>query len=238
MKKRTSNIERRTFNVECGAAYYFALRATKHKSRSISVDRRRRGDYKKGRGKEAKSLRLPAVAPFDSTHGKQGKPVRQAQGKRIELSWGKWAIVDAEDYEMLKRYKWLALEKGRSLYAKTYHLNGKSLHMHRLIMNAPSGLVVDHINHNGLDNRKSNLRLCTRLENQRNARPSRGGSSKYKGVCWHKASKQFAVQISFEGKRLWLGYFKDETDAAKAYDKKARELFGEFAYLNFPEDSS
>ncbi len=191
-----------------------------------------------------KPLRLPAVAPFDCAHGKQGRPFdfaqdRQgrpfdfAQDRRIKLTWGKWAIVDAADYERLRSYKWLAVEMGRCWYGRTLKRDGRPLAMHRLIMDAPKGLMVDHIDHNGLNNRKSNLRLCTRKQNRRNRRPNLGGSSKYKGVCWCKSSKKFRAAISHNKKRIYLGYFHDEVEAAKAYDEKARELFGEFAYLNF-----
>jgi len=105
--------------------------------------------------------------------------------------------------------------------------------MHREIMNAPKGLDVDHIDGNGLNNRKSNLRLCTHAENVHNSRPMRNGSSKYKGVCWHKTYKKWYSSIGKTGKRFYLGRFDNEIDAALAYDKKAKELFGEFAYLNF-----
>jgi len=153
--------------------------------------------------------------------------------KLIPLTQGKFAIVDAEDYEELSRYKWHVNKGGRTDYAKSQK-KGKAIKMHRLLMRAPKGLFVDHINHNGLDNRKSNLRLCTRIENLRNQLPRRGGASQYKGVGWHKKSKKFVARIYMEGKRMHLGYFDDEIEAAKAYDKKAKELFGEFAFLNFP----
>ncbi len=154
--------------------------------------------------------------------------------KRIKLTWGKWAIVDAEDYDRLSRYKWLAVEMGRCWYGRTLKRDGRPLAMHRLIMDAPKGLMVDHIDHDGLNNRKSNLRLCTRKQNRRNRRPNRGGTSKYKGVCWCKSSKKFRVAISHNKKRFYLGYFHDQVEAAKAYDKAAKKFFGEFAYLNFP----
>ena len=157
-----------------------------------------------------------------------------AAKKRIELTFGKYAIVDAEDYDRLSKYKWFALEKGRSLYAKTFLLNGTPLHMHRLVTSAPPHLVVDHINHNGLDNRRLNLRLCTHAQNQKNTRPRSGGTSKYKGVHWEKTKKKFRAKIMYNRKSIHLGYFDDEIAAAKAYDKKAKELFGEYAYLNFP----
>ncbi len=155
--------------------------------------------------------------------------------KLIPLTKGKFAIVDAEDYELLNRYKWHVNKGGRTYYARSQE-KGKPIRMHRLITDAPKGLFVDHINHNGLDNRKKNLRLCTRTQNARNRLPRRGGFSKYKGVSWNTKRKVFIAAISVGGKKQYLGYFDDQIKAAKAYDKKAKELFGEFAYLNFPND--
>jgi len=155
----------------------------------------------------------------------------------IELTWGKYAIVDAEDYDRLNSYKWCAVKEGCSWYAKTFRRDGFPLPMHRLITGAPKGFFVDHENHNGLDNRKQNLRLCTRAQNNRNQRPY-GKTSRYKGVSRYKRTNRYIAAICYQGKRFHLGYFKDEIDAAKAYDKKARELFGRFAYLNFPNSNS
>jgi hypothetical protein len=145
--------------------------------------------------------------------------------------------VDAQDYGRVSQYQWCAVQKPRTWYAKTIHRDGTILSMHRMVANAPKGLFVDHINHNGLDNRKLNLRLCTNAQNQQNSRPRSGGTSKYKGVHWHKARKKFCARIHFNKKSIHIGYFKDEIEAAKAYDKKAKELFGEFAYLNFPAEA-
>ena len=107
--------------------------------------------------------------------------------------------------------------------------------MHRRIMNAPDNLVVDHINYNGLDNRKANLRLATRRQNSLHViRTMNPGSSKYKGVSWHTYKKRWGAQITTYGKTYHLGYFKDEIQAAKTYDEAARKYHGEFAALNFP----
>ena len=191
----------------------------------------------------ASTRRLPAAARSRAV-ALRGRADRQEQRRnhpkeplRIELSWGKWAIVDAEDYEQLSKYRWCAIQTGRNWYAKTFDRNGIILSMHRFITNAPKGLFVDHKNHNGLDNRRSNLRLCTHAQNQQNTKPRSGGTSKYKGVFWEKAKKKFRAKITHNRKGIHLGYFDDEIDAAKAYDKKAVELFGEFAYLNFPQES-
>ncbi len=164
-----------------------------------------------------------------------------AQGaKLLPLSQNKFAIIDAEDYDRLSNYKWCLSKAPHTNYAltrlKRKGSKRKALLMHRFILNAPSHLVVDHINHNGLDNRKQNLRLCTHVQNTQNRRPNRNSFSKYKGVHWLKHRKKFIARIKINGKTTYIGIFKDEIDAAKAYDKKARKLFGEFAYLNFPQD--
>jgi len=161
-----------------------------------------------------------------------------AEGARlIPLTQDKFAIVDAEDYERLSRYKWHASKKGRCWYAASQR-SKKRLTMHRVILNAPRGLVVDHINHNGLDNRRKNLRLCTVAQNNQNSRPHirLNKLSKYKGVTFDKNRNLFNASIRQNKKGYFLGGFKEERDAAKAYDKKARELFGKFAYLNFPAE--
>jgi hypothetical protein len=106
--------------------------------------------------------------------------------------------------------------------------------MHREIMNPPEGLVVDHIDHNGLNNRKSNLRICTRSQNQCNQYRF-DGKSKYKGVAWFKRTRKWTAAVCLRGKRYRLGYFEREIDAAMAYDKAAKKYHREFACLNFPE---
>ena len=95
---------------------------------------------------------------------------------------------------------------------------------------------VDHINGNPLDNRKSNLRICTNAENQRNRGVNKNNTSGYKGVCWAKQNKKWKARIKHNGKLIHLGYYKDKEEAARAYDKKAKELHGEYAYLNFPDE--
>lgn len=102
-------------------------------------------------------------------------------------------------------------------------------------MRAPKGVICDHKNHNGLDNRKSNLQLCTIAQNQYNKAAKKGCSSRYKGVMFRSDCKRWRVKIGFNYKRIHLGNFPDQIKAASAYDDKAMELFGEFAYLNFPE---
>ena len=165
--------------------------------------------------------------------------LRGVKMKHIELTQGKQAIVDDEDFEMLSKYKWHAQRNNRAWYALRHEWNGgnkKAFGMHRVVMNAPVGKQVDHINHNGLDNRKINLRLCTATQNKANRLKPLGGKSKYKGVSLTRCG--WDAKIECKGKRYYLGSFKDEVDAAKAYDKAACELFGEFACLNFPDCQS
>ena len=152
----------------------------------------------------------------------------------IPLTQGRFAIVDAEDYARLAKYKWSCQKSKNNFYATRANGNAR-ISMHREIMKAPEGLQVDHIDGGGLNNRKSNLRLCTHAENVHNSRPMHNATSKYKGVCWHKHKKKWCVSISKSGKRTYLGNFDDEIEAAVAYDRKAEQLFGEFAYLDFPE---
>jgi len=106
--------------------------------------------------------------------------------------------------------------------------------MHQLLMAPPPGMVVDHIDGNGLNNRRANLRICTPQQNRRNTRP-RHKTSAFLGVS--RRGDKYAARIKHHGREFHLGLFKDEIEAAKARDRKAKELFGQFAWLNFPEDS-
>ncbi len=150
----------------------------------------------------------------------------------IPLTQGKFAVVDPEDYDALTKYKWYAIKRGRQYYAVA-KLGRKKVRMHRLIMKSPRNKVVDHINHNGLDNRKANLRLATAQQNTWNKPKQKGSySSQYKGVAWIKDKQRWRSKITYNGRDISLGYFDDEKAAARAYDRKAKELFGEYASLN------
>lgn len=161
--------------------------------------------------------------------------------KLIPLSKGKaYAIVDEEDFEYLNQWKW-KLTGGRASRSKHVGTvgdwrNGKrkdiAILMHREIMNAPKGMDVDHINHNQLDNRKSNLRVCTHHENTMN-RQAVVGVSGYKGVHFDTRTAKWVTQISFMGKTYHIAVFEDEAEAAKEYDHVAKQLYGKFANLNF-----
>lgn len=159
--------------------------------------------------------------------------------KEISLTQGKVALVDLEDYEWLNQFKWRTKKDVHTFYAVRQEgaYPQKFFYMHREILNPPDGYSSDHINGNGLDNRRRNLRICTASQNQHNQKINeQRGSSKYKGVCWHKAVEKFAAYIKANKKLIHLGYFQSEIEAAKAYDAKATELFGEFAKLNFPNN--
>ncbi len=163
--------------------------------------------------------------------------------KQIPLSKGKFAIVDDEDFERANQFKWCwfsSKSAGRNSlgYAcRNQRENGKKkmIFLHRFIVNAPEGFEVDHKDSDGLNCRKENLRICTGSQNLHNQLAREGGTSRFKGVTWAKRDKKWAARICFEYKRISLGHFADEVEAAKAYDEAAKKYFGEFAYLNFKE---
>jgi hypothetical protein len=163
--------------------------------------------------------------------------------KQIPLSGkhgvGKFALVDDDDYKGLIKHKWHLFTDGHTQYAKRHiWIKGEKKHskitMHRQIMNPSALMHIDHIDHDGLNNQKQNLRECTKSENTRN----RGKylskySSKYKGVCWEKESGSWRVCIKVDNKQISIGRFHNEIEAAKARDKAAVKHHGAFANLNF-----
>lgn len=159
--------------------------------------------------------------------------------KKIDVSTKKYpatfALVDDEDFERINKYHWHAPRQRSGVYAvRDITKNGKRkrLHMHREIIGYKEGMVVDHINHNCLDNRKSNLRLCTNTQNSMNMFSHKGSRSQYKGVYFHKSSGHWQSSIRVCKKLIHLGTYKEERDAAKAYNINAKKYFKEFAYLN------
>jgi hypothetical protein len=151
--------------------------------------------------------------------------------REIPLINGGVTIVDDDDYEWLSRWRWNRWERRGNQYALCCS-GHQRLPMHRLILAAPTGMEVDHINHDGLDNRRVNLRLCTRAQNQYNQRVQvRPKASRFKGVRRGYKGKWVAV-ITCQGAAEHLGSFEDEVDAAQAYDEAARRHFGQFAHTN------
>jgi hypothetical protein len=161
--------------------------------------------------------------------------------RRIYLDEGKWTIVDPEDYYRYAGFKWCVAGntnkyyavRGQRISADYIKLTG----LHRLIMNAPKGLVVDHINGNSLDNRRTNLRLVTPLQNHWNGLKMKNTSSRFKGVCFRKDIRKWGAYIKESGKQKNLGYFESEIEAARVYDQAALKNRGALARLNFPQIS-
>jgi hypothetical protein len=156
----------------------------------------------------------------------------------------KFVIVDAEDYERLNTFKWQARRYTTGWYAgrrsRASEGNGrKMVWMHKVVIEPPAGMLIDHRNQNGLDNRRTNLRIATIAENACNRRKTKTAcTSRYKGVTFYKEphrQKRWGAEITKNGRRIRLGRYKNEIEAARAYDEAAKKYHGEFASLNFPE---
>lgn len=161
----------------------------------------------------------------------------------VPLTQGRVTIIDDEDENRVSQYKWCAYKhKDKNTWYATHNFKtiegtfyGQDLH--RFIMNAKPGIQIDHKDGNGLNNQKSNLRFCNNTENHQNQKKSKTYNGKpttsiHKGVVWYKKEKRFRSRISIDGKRIHLGWFKNEIEAAKSYDKAATEHFKEFANIN------
>lgn len=159
---------------------------------------------------------------------------------QIALTQGQVATIDAEDFEMISQYKWCANKRKHRWYAVGYvrgssKTKAKLVYMHRLIAKAETGYDVDHIDGNGLNNTKSNLRSATRSQNMQNERNLRGGTSIYKGVYFNAKRNRWIVEMKIETKKKHIGQFKTELEAARAYNLNALKHYGEFARLNLFE---
>lgn len=142
---------------------------------------------------------------------------------------GEAFIIDVEDFEKANKYTWYITQG----YPKAHiSKTNKNIPIHNIIIDVPDGYLVDHINRDTLDNRKVNLRICTKQQNSFNSKKIENCSSNFKGVHWNKNRNKWQVSIRFNHKRYHLGYFIDEKEAAKAYNKKAKGLYGEYALLN------
>lgn len=162
----------------------------------------------------------------------------------IELTQGYKTIIDDEDYEKIKDYNWVAHKSQNRVIACTRIMNnGKRIRiqMHRFLLNiSDKNIIIDHINRNPLDNRKCNLRICTYQQNAHNrGKQSKKCKSIYKGVYFRNSpnrKKQWQARITIGNKKIRLGCYYTEKEAAEAYDKGALKYFKEFAYLNFKKD--
>lgn len=144
------------------------------------------------------------------------------------------AKVDLQDADRVGAYRWNPKMKNRRCYATSF-INGEKTLLHQFVLGVKgTDGEVDHINHDGLDNRRANLRVVDTQRNQANKRPVPGTTSQYKGVCLRE-NGMWHAQISFNKRKISIGNFREEEDAARAYDRMAKQLFGEYAYLNFPE---
>jgi hypothetical protein len=155
--------------------------------------------------------------------------------KDIPLTQGKVALVDDDDFERVSAFKWHAhLDHGNWYARRWVKATPSTIYLHRFVMDAPCGVQVDHWNGDGLDCQKSNLRRATHEQNTRNARLRKDNTTGFKGVARVTGKTCVAAQIWHDNKLQRIGYFDSPTDAARAYDSVAREVYGHFARLNFP----
>ena len=153
--------------------------------------------------------------------------------RKILLTQDKIALVDIEDYKYLNQFKWCAVKDNKNGFFYAARKGKKSLlRMHRVIMNNPKNMHIDHINSNSLDNRRKNLRICFRAQNQMNRGKQLNNTSGYKGVYWNKVWNKWLSAINIKKKQKHLGYFPTKEKAALAYNEAAKKYHGDFARLN------
>lgn len=159
---------------------------------------------------------------------------------KVPLSQGKFAIVSDEDAEIESYGNWVAHKSGNHFYAcyRGSTANRPRTWMHALVLerilnrSLKKGEIPDHINGDKLDNRRENIRLASRSQNEANKPPRGNCSSRFKGVCWDREKGLWRCMITINKRRIHIGYYKEEEDAAKAYNSKAKDIFGPFARRN------
>ncbi len=172
-----------------------------------------------------------------SAHAAPSVPEGCPPHAEVYVGDGRFAICDWQDWHLVRAYNWRLTTRARSgcLYAQAWDSDGADersrISMHRLILPTPPDKIVDHINGDGLDNRRANLRIATHQQNSFNVR-SHGGASRFRGVSFEAASNLWRAYITLNGKRKYLGRHGLEIDAAKAYNMAAKEAYGDFARLN------
>lgn len=148
--------------------------------------------------------------------------------KKIALPRGRFALVDDQDFERLSQYKWYYVGKYAARKGCKALGEKNTIYMHREVLQTPDGLETDHVNGDGLDNRRENLRACTASENQRNRSVRVDSWSGFKGVQWSPKKNRWSVRITHNRRRLFVGDYDNLLDAARAYDTAAKDLFGDF----------
>jgi hypothetical protein len=153
--------------------------------------------------------------------------------RTIPLTQGMSAIVSEVDFERLSIFRW-SLKDARKPYVIRRGVDGQYVYLHNEVLQVPSTTLIDHRNSNGLDNRQSNLRIASRMQNGWNRKRQRNNVSGYIGVCWRSSRNCWIAQIDANYRRIRVGSFKNAKEAASAYDRAAILYHGEFARLNFP----
>lgn len=165
----------------------------------------------------------------------------QPETREIPLTRGQVTIVDAADYDFLMQWKWFAKPNYKTWYARRSGLlptgERKTFTLHRVLLDAPEHLKVDHIDGNGLNNTRANLRLATHQQNLFNRGAGSNSRSGYKGVHWDYHTNKWIVRVKVSGETFVFGVFDDVIEAARAHDKAAKELHGEFAWLNLGDNN-
>lgn len=159
--------------------------------------------------------------------------------KIIKLTQGERTLIDDEDYDKVIKHSWCVHKNPKKHTIKKYakaRINKRNVYLHRFLLKPDSKILIDHINRDGLDNRRKNLRLVTASQNSMNSTGRvHTRKSKYKGVSWIRRDEKWAAKIEINNKKIILGVFNSQIQAARVYDKKAKELFGQYARLNFPK---